>query len=240
LEPAVRADSILGGVFFPNEAHVEPLATVRHLIDLASENGAIVQSNTEVLDFVGDNGIVRSVLTNRGEISAGKIVLAAGSWSGKLGAKLSIKIPMLGGKGYAVIVPPPSKAPSVPIMLVDRKVAITPRATSLRIAGTLELVDLDESVTMSRVHTMMCGARTILDVPANPRITEIWRGLRPCTPDGVPVISLAPRFSNLYIAAGHQMLGLQTATGTGMLVADLVTGSTPCVDPEPFRAGRFN
>jgi D-amino-acid dehydrogenase len=130
--------------------------------------------------------------------------------------------------------------PEVPIMLVDRKVAITPRAGSLRIAGTLELVDLDESVTVSRVQTMMDGADTILDVPHPTGLTEIWRGLRPCTPDGVPVISAAPRYSNLFVAAGHQMLGLQTATGTGVLLADLVTGSDPCVDPEPFRASRFD
>jgi D-amino-acid dehydrogenase len=240
LEPAIRKSTIVGGVYFPDEAHVEPLATVQHLMDLACKQGTQVQPKTEVLDFIRRNGSIESVLTTRGEIKAEKIVLAAGSWSGRLAAKLGLRLPILSGKGYAVVVSPLGNTPKVPIMLVDRKVAITPRASSLRIAGTLELVDLDESVNMTRVQTMMEGAGTILEIPETPCITEIWRGLRPCTPDGVPVISVAPRCSNFTVAAGHQMLGLQTATGTGMLVADLVNGSDPCVNPEPFRASRFD
>ena len=162
LEPAIRKDTIVGGVYFPDEAHVEPLATVQHLMDLACKQGTQVQPKTEVLDFIRRNGSIESVLTTRGEIQAEKIVLAAGSWSGRLAAKLGLRLPILSGKGYAVIVSPLSNTPKVPIMLVDRKVAITPGASSLRIAGTLELVDLDESVNMTRVQTMMEGAGTIL------------------------------------------------------------------------------
>ncbi len=194
---------------------------------------------TEVLDFHIQNGLVRSVLTTRGEIKADKIVLAAGSWSGRLSAKLALNLPILSGKGYAAIVPPPPRMPQIPIMLLDRKVAITPRAGSMRIAGTLELVDLDETVNLTRVKTLLDGAETILDLPPPIVTTEIWRGLRPCAPDGVPVIGKTPQFANVIIAAGHQMLGMQTGTATGRLVADLVTGQSPCVNPEPFRVSRF-
>jgi D-amino-acid dehydrogenase len=239
LEPSVQQDSVVGGVFFADEAHVEPLATVRHLIDLASKAGAAIQPKTEVLEFVRRNGSIESVVTTRGEIKADKILLAAGAWSGRLAAKLNLPIPILSGKGYSVILPPLKVSPKIPIYILDRKIAITPRSASLRIAGTFELVDLNESVTMSRVQTMLDGAGTILDIPRQVSISEIWRGLRPCTPDGVPIMDWAPHCSNLFIAAGHQMLGLQTATGTGTLVADLLSGATPCVNPEPFRISRF-
>jgi D-amino-acid dehydrogenase len=239
LEPAIRANSVIGGVFFPDEAHVEPLATVRHIFSRALAAGTQVRLGTEVLDFHIQNGLVRSVLTTRGEIKADKIVLAAGSWSGRLSAKLALNLPILSGKGYAAIVPPPPRMPQIPIMLLDRKVAITPRAGSMRIAGTLELVDLDETVNLTRVKTLLDGAETILDLPPPIVTTEIWRGLRPCAPDGVPVIGKTPQFANVIIAAGHQMLGMQTGTATGRLVADLVTGQSPCVNPEPFRVSRF-
>jgi D-amino-acid dehydrogenase len=78
-----------------------------------------------------------------------------------------------------------------------------------------------------------------MNVPESIRYHEIWRGLRPCTPDGVPVIGRTKRYPNMLLATGHQMLGLQSATGTGKLVADLALRRTPDVDPNPFRADRF-
>jgi D-amino-acid dehydrogenase len=71
-------------------------------------------------------------------------------------------------------------------------------------------------------------------------VIELWRGLRPCTPDGVPIIGRSSKIENLLLATGHQMLGLQTAPATGRLLADLLQGADPLVNPEPFRPSRFN
>lgn len=116
---------------------------------------------------------------------------------------------------------------------------MTPRKGSIRLAGTMELAGLDESITPRRVAAISRGARAFLTLPENLNVSEVWRGLRPCTPDGLPIISRSPRHENLTIAAGHAMLGLTLATGTGRLVADLLTGGTPLVDPAPFCASRF-
>ena len=239
LEPSVAGACIAGGVYFPDEAHVEPLAVVQHLAHLAERMGAQIYPGLEVLDFGVRGGSVTSVVTTRGTWTADQIVLATGAWSGRMAAKLGLDLPMLSGKGYAVIVPPPPRMPRHPMMLVDHKVAITPRGDSLRLAGTLELVGLDESVTRARVAAILRGAATVLSLAQPPEIREIWRGLRPCTPDGVPVIGRAPSLHNLFIAAGHQMLGLQTATGTAALLAALMTDQPPPLDPAPFRANRF-
>jgi len=131
--------------------------------------------------------------------------------------------------------PPPRR----PIKVIDRRIAITPRADGVRLAGTLQLVDGDESITARRVDAIVNGSKTVLNIPEPPEIVEVWRGLRPCTPDGLPVIGFAPGHDNLVLATGHQMCGLHTAPGTGRLVAELITGETPFVDPAPFRAGRF-
>src|SRR5690606_9993489 len=105
--------------------------------------------------------------------------------------------------------------------------------------GTLELVDEDERVSMRRVDAIVRGARTVLNVPEPLSYRELWRGLRPCTPDGVPIIGRPAKIANRVLATGPQMLGLQSAPGTGRLVADLILGATPTFDPEPFRATRF-
>jgi D-amino-acid dehydrogenase len=146
---------------------------------------------------------------------------------------------VLGGKGYAVIAKGIDPAPRLPIKVVDRRIAITPRADSVRLAGTLELVDGDESVTARRVEAIVQGSKTVLHIPEPPKIVEVWRGLRPCSPDGLPLIGFAPRYDNLVIATGHQMCGLHTAPGTGRLVGDLLTGASPTFDPAPFRVERF-
>lgn len=230
---------IKGGVFFEQEAHAEPLQVTQTLAHEARKLGAQIISKAEVIDFqLGGKGIA-SARTTRGVFVADQFVLATGSWSPRIAQTLDLRIPVLGGKGYAIITDQLAPNPQRPMMLVEKKVAVTPRNGSLRLAGTLELVNQDESFTTRRVEAIVRGAREFMNVPDKISYHEIWRGLRPCTPDGVPVIGRTPRYPNLIVATGHQMLGLQSAPGTGKLVADLALEKTPDVDPQPFRAGRF-
>ena len=230
---------IKGGVFFNEEAHAEPLQVTQTLAHEAQKLGAQILSKTEVIDFqVGANGVT-AARTTRGIFQADQFVLATGSWSRMIGQTLRLRVPVLGGKGYAIITDPLAPNPQRPMMLVEKKVAVTPRNGSLRLAGTLELVNQDETFTTRRVEAIVRGAREFMNVPDKIRYHEIWRGLRPCTPDGVPIIGRTSRYKNLVLATGHQMLGLQSATGTGKLVADLITGRATDVDPFPFRADRF-
>ena len=239
LEPAITGTTICGGVFFPDEAHVEPLATVEALIQRARTHGAEIKPRTEVFELSRSGRRIDGVRTTRGWIHAEQIVLATGAWSPQFAATLGLRIPVLSGKGYAIIVEPLSPSPSIPCMLIEKKVAVTPREKSVRLSGTLELVDIDEAITTRRVDALMAGARQYLNLPAEPQIIEVWRGLRPCTPDGMPIIGRPNSLDNVIIATGHQMLGLQTAPATGRLVADLATGGIPSFDPTPFRTDRF-
>src|SRR5690606_38927510 len=136
---------------------------------------------------VGPKGLL-AARTTRGIFEADQFVLATGSWSLRIGQTLRLKIPVLGGKGYAIITDPLTPNPQRPLMLVEKKVAVTPRKGTLRLAGTLELVNQDETFTTRRVEAIVRGAREFMNVPETIRYHEIWRGLRPCTPDGVPII----------------------------------------------------
>ncbi len=238
LEPAL-ASRMRGGVLFPEEAHAEPLELVRALTAGAEKHGARILTGHEVFAFRTSRGRITAVETTRGVLTAERFVLATGSWSAPLGRRLGLEIPVLGGKGYALVVPALDPMPRRPLMLLEKKIAVTPRSGSLRLAGTLELVDGDESITARRVAAILNGARRFLALPETPPTFELWRGLRPCTPDGVPIIGLAPRYGNLLIATGHQMLGVQSAPGTARLAADLLLGEPPAFDPAPFRADRF-
>ncbi len=237
-EPSLT-QRIKGGVFFDEEAHAEPLQVTQTLAHEAQKLGARIISKAEVIDFqLGPKGIA-AARTTRGIFVADQFVLATGSWSPGIAQTLGLRVPVLGGKGYAIITDPLTPNPLRPMMLVEKKVAVTPRNGTLRLAGTLELVNQDETFTTRRVEAIVRGAREFMNVPENIRYHEIWRGLRPCTPDGVPIIGRTARYPNLILATGHQMLGLQSAPGTGKLVADLALGRPTDIDPQPFRATRF-
>jgi D-amino-acid dehydrogenase len=237
-EPAVRGRQ-LGAVFFPEDARCEPYPAVRALAAVARRAGVELSEGFEVLGVDRTSSTIRAVRTTYGTVHAREFVLAAGAWSGSLGRKLGIKIPMLGAKGYSLVVPPLDPHPRRALFLAERKIAINPHADSLRISGTLELVGEDLSINWRRLEAVAKGAGGILELGDPLGKAEIWRGLRPCLPDGMPVIGRARGCQNLWLATGHQMTGLKTAPGTGRLLAELMGGHPPTFDPFPFRADRY-
>lgn len=237
-EPSLHGP-LKGGVFFSKEAHGEPLKIVQALATKAKALGVKILSNTTVLSMPVQNGKIQVLKTSEGDIQADQVVLATGSWSTALAGELGLSIPILGGKGYAMITPKLENQPQRPLMLVEKKIAITPRANSLRIAGTLELVNQDFNITNRRVENIKRGAKQFLTIPEDIQYQEVWRGLRPCTPDGVPLIGFSKKIPNLMLACGHQMLGLQSGYGTGMLVADLMTKAQSDLNRAVYNPDRF-
>ena len=177
--------------------------------------------------------------TTQGEVRAGQVVIATGPWSESLGKMVGVRLPVIGAKGYSIVLPPADPYPTRSIYLIERKVAVNPHADALRIAGTLELVRNDFSINQRRVDVILRGAKAMLNLGEAPVVREVWRGLRPCAPDGMPLIGRARGRGDVWLATGHQMAGLKTAPGTGVLLANLMTGETPRFDPTPFRADRY-
>lgn len=238
LEPTLK-NSLHGGVFFENEAMAEPYLVVKALAKEIKENSGEIVEDCELLGLEVRESKVERVKTSQGEFFADTVIVATGSWTKEIAHLLQLRVPILGGKGYAMILPPLERQPQHPIMFIERKIAITPRESSLRIAGTLELVDQDYSITQRRVENIKRGAQEILHLPEQIQVQELWAGLRPCTPDGVPLIGFHKSIKNLILAAGHQMLGLQSGAGTGLMVADLLEGKPLFVDPQIFDPNRF-
>jgi D-amino-acid dehydrogenase len=238
MEPALKPP-LMGGIYFSNEAMAEPYQVVKAFGKEIEAHGGEILENVELQDLIIEGDKVSRVVTSVGEFQPQQVIMATGSWSKSMAKRMRLRVPILGGKGYAMILPPLEKQPKYPMMLVEKKIAITPRENSLRVAGTLELVDQDFSITQRRVKAIENGAREFLHLPEALQIQELWAGLRPCTPDGVPLIGYHNKISNLMLAVGHQMLGLQSGAGTGLLVADLIEGKTPFLDPKVLDANRF-
>ena len=238
MEPHIQPD-VVGGIFFESYAHLVPDRFVREMARLAEERGAVLQTETEVLGFETDGRRISTVITTRGDFSPDQIVLAAGSWAAPLARELGIRLPIQPAKGYSITVKKTPNMPTRALLLNEAKVAVTPMGDRLRFTSTLELAGLDFSINRRRVAATRRAVNDYLTGMEDVELIEIWRGLRPTTPDTLPLIGRSRKLENLIIATGHGMLGMAHGPVTGLLVSQIAAGAAPTLDPVPFRVERF-
>ena len=149
------------------------------------------------------------------------------------------KVPIQPGKGYSLTMPRPAVCPRIPLIFPETRVAVTPFQSGYRLGSTMEFAGYDDSLRPERLQLLKDGAAGYLQEPYCEPVLEKWFGWRPMTYDSLPIIDRSPTYENVYIAAGHNMLGLSMAPATGKLVAELAGGAAPHVDPTPYRLSRF-
>jgi D-amino-acid dehydrogenase len=164
-------------------------------------------------------------------------VIAAGVWSAGLAASLGAGLPLAGGKGYAVDYAPDLSPVRMPLYFYDDRVVANPMDARLRLTGGLVLGAAEQRGDPKRVGAIRRVAAARLGVSAEPRVT--WSGVRPCTPDGLPVIGRHPRADRVVLATGHGMLGVTLGPLTGRLVAGLVSGTADHPALATLSASRF-
>ncbi|TMJ95084.1 MAG: FAD-binding oxidoreductase [Actinobacteria bacterium] len=239
LEPAL-GPSIRGATYFPEEAHCDSLRFVRALGEAAAQAGADVRTSIEVLGLRSERRRVAVVETTAGDLYPRTVVLAAGAWAGLLARELGLYLPLEGGKGYHLELDPPPQAPRLPVFVQEARVIATPLPGRLRLSGTLELAGLDLSVDRRRVEAVARAARRALPGLEEGGVRAVWRGLRPCTPDGLPAVGRTRAADNVVLATGHAMMGLTLAPVTGRLVAALVAEEDPGADLSLLDPDRFD
>ena len=237
-EPAALP-GVIGGVHFTGDAALHPGRFLEQLARRVRAMGAIVHENTVVSGLQSENGRITRVRTNNGDFSPALVVLAAGAWSPTVVKGLGINVPIQPARGYSLTMRATKKMPRQALLLGERRVAVTPLGNVLRFTGRLELSPLDTRVNEKHIKGIEQAVREYIDLDASLDIQETWAGLRPTTPDGMPIIGYSPRHNNLLIASGHAMLGLSLGPGTGQVVAELAAGSPTAFDLQPFSAERF-
>jgi D-amino-acid dehydrogenase len=237
LEPNLNL-GVVGSVSYTDDAHMVPDLFVKGLKGIAENMGARIYSSTEVTGFKVADQKITVVETSRGSFHAREVVLAAGSWSPMLGQALQLKLPIQPAKGYSVTCELPLHAPRVPLLLAEARVAVTPIGNKLRFAGGLEFAGFDFTINQRRVRAMMKSSVNYLAIKEPLVGTEPWRGLRPCTPDGLPIIARPKRINNLIVATGHGMLGMTLGPVTGLLVSQLAARERPMLGLSPFMLER--
>jgi D-amino-acid dehydrogenase len=240
LEPEIRMD-VAGAVHYTHDCRLSPDRLMASLQRRLQASGVQFLWDTTVDGFLA-SARIHAVKTSSGEVTADEFVLSAGSWSPDLASGLGVRLPMQAGKGYSLTLPCKNGAPRMGAILAEARMAVTPIGGAVRFGGTMELAGLNEDINPIRV-------RGIID--AVPRYypdirredfdgVQPWRGLRPCTPDGLPYLGRPASVPNLVVAAGHAMMGVSLGPITGRLAAGVLGNEKPEIDISLLSPNRYH
>ncbi len=232
LDSNLVSDSVLGSLYFPNDVHIDSQAFVLALANYLKSQGVEIQTRTPIQSVQPLSKASNQValFKDSGEsVQADAFVIANGAWAPKLLDPLGIKTHIQPAKGYSLTFPAPDNLPSSPAILAESKVAMTPLGDRLRFSGTLELAGYDRSINPVRVQAIVEAANRYLPHlnPPENAIKDAWAGYRSCTPTGLPLIGKTNQYENLFIATGHNMIGISLANVTGQLIQEAICGEKP-------------
>ncbi|HTD98842.1 MAG TPA: FAD-dependent oxidoreductase [Mucilaginibacter sp.] len=242
LQPGVEMD-ILGAVHYHCDAHLYPNKLMAGLIKyLDNAKGITIHRNTEIVNISHDADKITSVSSAMQQFKGDAYVVAGGAWSPAITRMAGLKVPLMPGKGYSFMVKQdPSKTMTIPSILCEARVAVTPMNGSIRYGGTMEVGKINSQINMNRVKGIVESVPKYFPnfKPEVPQQKDIWFGFRPVSPDGMPYIGLSGKYKNLAIATGHAMIGLSLAPATGQIINEVLNGIKSAMNIEPFSPDRF-
>ncbi len=238
MEPALLP-GVVGGILHADDAQLRPDRLVDGLARRVRERGGAIETGVTVEGFRHGHDRIRAVRTSRGEFSGERVIMALGAWTPRVAAMLDLHVPIQPGKGYSITTSRPDPCPHHSLVLREPSVCVTAWGSGFRLGSTMEFSGYDARLNRTRLDALRRGARDYLRVPLGDRLREEWWGWRPMCVDELPLIGSVRRFNNLLLATGHGMLGMSMSAATAELVASLVTGKTPVLDPHPYAPVRF-
>lgn len=228
-------------VAIEGSACIDPGGYVAALASHAVRAGArIVRSHAT--GFRIDTSRLKAVQTTEGEILCDRAVISAGAWSKNLTTNLGDRIFLESERGYHTTIRDPEIKPNHRILFTDGKLATTNTPSGMRVTGQVELAGLDAKPNWNRAHILRDFA-----LNAYPKLPKripderqtLWMGHRPSTPDGLPVIGPSTKCPDVIYAFGHGHIGMTSGPATARIVADIVRGAKPAIDPSPYSPRRF-
>ncbi len=237
-EPVLRP-GVCGGWAHEGAARFRPERLMQAFRRRLELQGVRIQERVELIGLEQGDHSISGVVTTAGRFDVDQVVFATGAWSRLLQDQLHVRIPIEPGKGYAITVPRPDPSPQSLLLLDERRVLVTPFSNAMRLTAFMEFAGYNSRVGTRRVKLIARGASQYLKYPITRAVQEKWTGWRPMSSDGIPLIGAIPSLRNAWMAAGHGNIGISTATATGKLLSELITGQVPHIDPEPYRLDRF-
>ncbi|MBL4615192.1 MAG: D-amino acid dehydrogenase [Magnetovibrio sp.] len=243
LEPSLAHSALLiaGGIYTPRDESGDCYTFTKELAQRCEKRGVEFQFNTTVQGFTKDSSKISTVETDQGPVSADVFIMALGSYSPMLMRGLGLKLPIYPTKGYSVTVPviDDAMAPKVSITSQEHRLVFSRLGNKLRVAGMLEFNGYDTNLDDQRARIVLDNALKVFPRAAERTNATYWTGLRPMTPDGVPVLGRGHQ-ENLILNTGHGMLGWTMAMGSARVSADLVAGRAPQIDLDGLGWERFS
>jgi D-amino-acid dehydrogenase len=234
------APDINRGLLLPgNGFTVNPQRLVQTLgkLLIAAGGEIIAESAMKIIPRGGAAGYM--IMTNLANRTAQRIVVATGAWTRELLDPLGIKVPLEAERGYHAMMPSPNITLRMPVSIKNRGCGMAPMEEGLRIGGTVEIDRLHAPPDERRAMVLVGHAKRIFPTlqTGEPRY---WMGHRPSTPDCLPVLGEAPGRPGLFLAFGHGHFGLTGGPPSARLVARLINGAPPGIDPVPYSCSRFH
>ena len=238
IEPNIEIDAE-GAIHYECDGHTTPTEIMPKMLNYLESVGVSIRTNEEVIDIFSQNGKASKIQTSKENYSPDEVILAAGSWSGALSKKLNITLPLQAGKGYRINVSRPTGI-TMPAILMESNMAVTPMQGFTRFAGTMEFSGINDKIRKERVAAIANGAKKFYpNLEITPAEKEDAKtGMRPVTPDGLPYIGKSKQIENLTFATGHAMMGWSLGPATGKLVSEIICGTKPSMDIAPFHPQR--
>jgi len=238
MEPNVNWN-VKGAAYYSCDSHTTPQEFMEEMKAHLKKVGVTFYANEKVEDVNVLNGRISEVKTNKQILKADEFVLAAGSWSPILSKKLGVKLLLQAGKGYRINTTQQTGI-TIPSILAEAKVAVTPMHGFTRFAGTMEIAGINDIINKVRVDAI---ANATTRFYPELKLTEEEKnnaasGLRPVSPDGLPYIGKSSKCDNLSIATGHAMMGWSMATATGKLVSEIISDRKTSLNLHPFHPDR--
>ena len=226
------------GLLVPGNGHtVSPQRSVNTLGELfRKEGGTLI--NERAMKLIPREGGGWMVMTNLANRSAEHVVVAMGAWSRQLLDPLGIKVALETERGYHAMLFDPEVMPALPISNKTRAFGVTPMEDGLRVAGTVEIAGLDAPPDERRAKILVDHARRLFPALEAGEV-RYWMGFRPSTPDSLPILGPVSGRPGLWLAFGHGHFGMSGGPPSGRLLACMITGAAPGIDPSPYAAQRF-
>lgn len=234
IQPGIAMD-IEGAFHYRCDAHSTPVVLMDQLKAHLIEKGVEIKKQTQVLDFTLKGEKVTQVNTTQGTFDADEVVVASGVWAQDLLKSVGIRLPLQAGKGYSLNEYTPNGI-SLPAILMESKVAVTPMQGFTRFSGTMEITSAYHGVRKNRVSAIARAVETYYPefTLSAQALAQVQSGLRPLSPDGLPYIGRVTKYSNLSIATGHSMMGWSLGPVTGKLIAEMITDQKMSLNLTPF------